>query len=542
VSLSQATVVLSLGASQKLAFTHLWNLENPMQPLIMYSLLVCFAASCAISMILTRCVRDAAVARGLATPPELDRHIHGRAIPRLGGVAVYLSVMSVLVLSVAASKRLGVAQVFSLRHMVGLLGPAAIVFLLGVYDDLRGANAYLKFGVQAMAAGLLYFAGYGVEHFDLFSRMHALGMALGLPITVFWVLLVTNAFNLIDGLDGLAAGSAFFSTTVIFMISLLRGNLTVSFMTITLAGAMLGFLRYNFNPATIFLGDSGSLFVGFLLSELALAGSQKATTIVAVTIPVIAFGLPILDVTLAVARRFLGGKPLFTGDNDHIHHRLLKRGFSQRGAVLTLYGVTAAFALLSLALLHGEKLLAAVLIVIAISVFWGICVLQYVELSELKELMRRAAMRRRIVANNVSIRRAAEALGTCQDREGLCRILQATFEPLGFDGFRLENFAGMGMPETSVSPLHCDLKGRLAYSWSGVGGREPVWELRLQLPTMVPRPLIYLCLFQMNEDKPVLFDLGVLTNGVRASISDAVQRTMLRDETDRERVRAAATD
>src|SRR5207302_3296486 len=190
-----------------------------------------------------------------------------------------------------------------------------LILLLGVYDDLRGANAYLKFGVQSCAALLLYINGLRVHHFDLFSSSHILRTTIGLPLTVFWVLLITNAFNLIDGLDGLAAGSAFFSTIVMFVISLFRENAIVSIMTIVLAGAILGFLRYNSNPASIFLGDSGSLFVGFMLSALALAGSQKATAMVAVAIPVVALGLPILDVALAVARRVIGAKPLFDGDH-----------------------------------------------------------------------------------------------------------------------------------------------------------------------------------------------------------------------------------
>ena len=508
----------------------------------MYTLLVCFVASCVAAIVLTRRVRDMAIAKDIVTRPELDRHVHTQPIPRLGGVAVYLSVMLVLLFSFSLSRLLGSAYPFSTREMVGLLGPASIIFLLGLYDDLRGANAYLKFSVQGIAAGLLYFAGYGVERFDLFSRSHALGITLGLPITIFWVLLVTNAFNLIDGLDGLAAGSAFFSTMVMFMISLLRGNVAISFVTIALAGAILGFLRYNFNPATIFLGDSGSLFVGFLLSGLALAGSQKATTIVAVTIPVISFGLPIVDVALAVARRFLSGRQLFAGDDDHIHHRLLKRGLSQREAVLTLYGVTAAFGLLSLALLHGEKLLALVLIVIAIGVLSGIQQLRYVEFLELSESLQRAVARKRILANNVNVRRAAELLRTCKSRESLCRILQETFEPLGFDGFRLENFAGAELSEPCVSPMHFGPNGTLRYCWSGERepGLGPAWELRLQLPTIGTQPMAYLCLFQMEEERPLLFDLRVVTNGVRTSISDAIRRTVPRSEATEERARAAA--
>lgn len=488
--------------------------------------LLVFVVCLFVSMVSTRSVRNLANANGWVHIPKTERHMHTVPVPRLGGVAIYLSVMPVLVLGLVCPGWIGIAHPLSILGSAGLLGPATIVFLLGLYDDLKGADAYLKLSVQAIAACLLYFAGYGVEHIDLVSTSHALEAGLSLPITVFWVLLVTNAFNLIDGLDGLAAGSAFFSTMVMFVISVFRGNFSVSIITITLAGAVLGFLRYNFNPATIFLGDSGSLFVGFLLSAVALGASQKATTIVAVTIPVIAFALPVLDAALAVVRRFLGGRPLFTGDNDHIHHKLMKRGFSQIRAVLTLYGVTAAFGLLSLALLHGEKMLAMILIVIAIGVFWGIRQLRYVEFSELRELMWRTVLRRRIMANNVSVLRAAEVLASCKDCEGLCRILQNTFEPLGFDGFYLETFASAPLSDSSINPLRRDSNGKLQYRWSGDDRLEAVWELRLQLPSNTHQPMRYLSLFQMEDDRPLFFDLRVLTNGVRISISDAIQRTM----------------
>ena len=156
---------------------------------------------------------------------------------------------------------------------------------------------------------------------------------------------ITNAFNLIDGLDGLAAGSAFFSTLVVFVVALSSHSSFVSVMTLVLAGAVLGFLRYNFNPATIFLGDCGSLFVGFMLGALALQGMQKSPTIVAVAIPVVSFGFPILETALSIVRRLISGRPVFTGDREHIHHKLLQRGLSQRQVVTVLYAVSAIFAM-----------------------------------------------------------------------------------------------------------------------------------------------------------------------------------------------------
>ena len=161
------------------------------------------------------------------------------------------------------------------------------VFLLGVYDDVRGVGPYVKFTVQAIAASMLYAGGLRIINIPVLFGDRPLPSSVELLFTVIWVLAITNAFNLIDGLDGLAAGSALFSTMVAFVLAVFHGPVLVEVMTIALAGAILGFLRFNFNPATIFLGDSGSLFIGFLLSALALHGAQKAPTIVAVAIPIV---------------------------------------------------------------------------------------------------------------------------------------------------------------------------------------------------------------------------------------------------------------
>ena len=153
----------------------------------------------------------------------------------------------------------------------------------------------------------------------------------------------------------LAAGSALFSTMVVFAVALVSGSSLVSLMALVLAGSILGFLRFNFSPATIFLGDCGSLFIGFMLSALALQGAQKAPTIIAVAIPVVSFGLPILETALSIVRRYLGGRPVFTADREHIHHKLLQRGLSHRQVVITLYAVSALFALLSLFLAVADR-------------------------------------------------------------------------------------------------------------------------------------------------------------------------------------------
>ncbi len=180
--------------------------------------LIAFLVSALCSLLFTRSVRDFAVARGRIDTPSAGRHLHRLAVPRLGGIAVWLAFMVVVGVAAAVPKLLGLAPLVLPGTMLGLLGPALVVFLVGLYDDLRELDPYSKFAIQSVAAVLVYLGGFGIHRMDLFSSSHTLPMVIGLPLTVLWVVLITNAFNLIDGLDGLAAGSALFSTLVVFVV------------------------------------------------------------------------------------------------------------------------------------------------------------------------------------------------------------------------------------------------------------------------------------------------------------------------------------
>jgi len=236
-----------------------------------------FFLSLLFSFALTRYVRDVASRRGWVAIPSQERHLHATPLPRLGGVAIFISFsLSMVGAALVSSYLPRLHSALSVKTLLTILVPASIVFFLGVYDDLRAVGPYVKFAVQSVAATMLFLGGLRILNIPVLFGEHQLPWFVGLPLTILWVLAITNAFNLIDGLDGLAAGSALFSTLVAFVVALLNGYSLVTIMTIALAGAILGFLRYNFNPATIFLGDSGSLFIGFLLSALALEGAQKA--------------------------------------------------------------------------------------------------------------------------------------------------------------------------------------------------------------------------------------------------------------------------
>jgi len=509
--------------------------------------LLCFLFSVVLAAVCTRFVRNRAIRWGWATGPQLDRHIHTTSVPRLGGIAVFFSFVFIGTTAVLVSKYAGFGHLLPVSALLSVLVAGSLIFVLGLYDDFRGISPYWKFGVQALAAIILYGGGLGVQQLDLFSAGHLLSATVGFPLTVVWVLLITNAFNLIDGLDGLAAGSAFFSTIVLFVSSLFVSNITVTLLTITLAGVILGFLRFNFYPASIFMGDSGSMFVGFMLAALALCGSQKAPTMIAVAIPVVAFGFPIVDVMLAVSRRFLSGKPLFDGDRNHIHHKLLNRGLSQRGAVLVLYGVTAAFALMSLVILHDSALIALVLAIIGIGVVLGVQYLGYTEFAELQGILRRTSARRRSIANNVEIRLAIESITSCTDINQLCQILKKTLQTIGFDGFRLAIPRGRYV-DNLHAPSELIRDGEVVLVWEGClepsdgGGTDrhavnengssvvpsetqdsgSVWELRLGLATDAHTNVGHFSLLRVRQEMPILVDFNFLTREFRSAVANAV--------------------
>ncbi|EAU69743.1 UDP-N-acetylmuramyl pentapeptide phosphotransferase/UDP-N- acetylglucosamine-1-phosphate transferase [Stigmatella aurantiaca DW4/3-1] len=246
----------------------------------------------------------------------------------------------------------------------GLFGGGVVIALLGLYDDLKGANARLKFAVQFAVALGLYQLGFRVELIaNPFGPEFSLGV-LSLPFTVLWVVGVINAINLIDGLDGLAGGVAFFGVSTNFILSLVRGDVVMCLLMAALAGAILGFLVFNFNPASIFMGDTGSMFLGFVLAAVSLKTSTKSGTAVAMLVPIMALGLPIMDTLIAMVRRTLLGRPMFSADKEHIHHRLMSRMvLSHRSAVLVLYGVCVLFTLTALGLNFANSAQSALLLI-----------------------------------------------------------------------------------------------------------------------------------------------------------------------------------
>jgi UDP-GlcNAc:undecaprenyl-phosphate/decaprenyl-phosphate GlcNAc-1-phosphate transferase len=322
-----------------------------------------FLAAALLSVVLTGVVRRIAIARAWLDRPTEARKVHVCPTPRIGGLAIAIAFFVPVVGVLAWQRGWSSSEPQQLDQLVGLLGGAAFLTLVGLVDDLQGLSPWSKLAAQVGAAAFAQWHGLEIQSisnpFGAPLELHWLAV----PVTTLWIVGITNAINLIDGLDGLAAGTGLFAVVTLFVIAAVGGNGLVALLAAALAGALLGFLRHNFNPASIFMGDSGSLFLGYALATTAIWGSTKGSMVVSLLIPLLCLGLPIADATLAVVRRFIRGVPIFSADREHIHHRLLARGLSHRESVLTLYAGAALLALAALGLELGDHAYGPTLLV-----------------------------------------------------------------------------------------------------------------------------------------------------------------------------------
>lgn len=364
--------------------------------LLLVSLLLPFV----LSLGLTVLVRRLAPRLGALDQPD-PRKVHLTPIPRLGGVAIFLSFcLSLAVLSIFIVP-LHILWEHALWKTTGALLALLLIVTIGAIDDRKSLKPAPKFLVQVVSAVMLYFVGFHIAVFTnpFHSKLIQLGW-LDLPLTVLWIVAVTNAINLIDGLDGLASGVAIISAGTVLTISLIHGLMLESVIILIFIGSILGFLRYNFHPAKIFMGDSGSLFLGFSLAVFSIQGSAKVSTAFTMLVPVLILGLPLIDTTVAMIRRYLRWflpsenarsmdsslleklSSIFLPDRSHIHHKLLEMGFSHRNTVLTLYGVSLFFGSLAvmLSINHDRSTIFLLFISLLLFLYTGFKVLKYREM------------------------------------------------------------------------------------------------------------------------------------------------------------------
>ena len=355
------------------------------------------------SFLLTPLVRRAATKLGAIDLPG-ERKVHRHPVPRLGGVVIFIAFYVILFIASRINVFFFPDDFFRKGEFEWLASASALVLALGAFDDFRRIPPSVKLLFQVIAGLMVAHTSFRIEVISLPWVTIHLGF-WSIPATILWVVAITNAINLLDGLDGLAAGTSLIVCLAMFGISLLNQDIRIALASIILAGSILGFLRYNFHPASIFLGDSGAYYLGFMLSVLSLQSGYKGTTTFAILVPIIALGLPIMDTLISMLRRllhslhiisvdqeknmlkflFINGKSIVRADRDHIHHRLLQIGFTQRNAVVVLYFITVLLGTVAFLSVYFKDINQALLIAaIAIASYIGIRKLGYSEIQFLR--------------------------------------------------------------------------------------------------------------------------------------------------------------
>lgn len=308
---------------------------------IMYKYVILFFASALIAFLITPVVKRIAYTAGAVDIPKDNRRIHKKPILRMGGLAIYIPFVIITLIKLGND-----------RQVLGIILGGTLIAAMGAVDDIRPLKPVIKLTVQIIAAIILILFGISVKSITIpfmSSNASATTGILCIPITIIWVVGITNAINLIDGLDGLACGISMISSLALMYVAYLCGRETPLLLNVILSGACLGFLPFNFNPASIFMGDTGSQFLGFTLASVSMLGAIKSTTAVVVAVPILAIGIPIYDTLFAMLRRKLNNKPMMEADRGHMHHRLLDMGFNQKQVVLIMYAVSILLGLASIA-------------------------------------------------------------------------------------------------------------------------------------------------------------------------------------------------
>jgi UDP-GlcNAc:undecaprenyl-phosphate GlcNAc-1-phosphate transferase len=397
----------------------------------MYSLIALGMSAFVLSLLLTPVVRNLFRRWGLVDHPDSVRKLHEQPVPSGGGVAVALAY--VLSYAVLLSLRLhGGSIVEEGLPLTWRLLPSALVVLgVGLLDDILGLRPWQKLLGQVAAAAGAFWAGI---HLSNLAGYH-LGIAWSLPLTIGWLIFCTNALNLIDGVDGVATGIGLFAAATTLLAALLRPNIPLAFAVAPMVGALLGFLRYNFNPATVFLGDSGSLFLGFLLGCYSVLWSQKSTTILGMTAPLLVLFIPLLDTALVIVRRFLRRQPIFTADRGHIHHRLLELGFTPRRVALSLYAACVVGAVCSIAIMQGQ-LSGIVIVFFCFFVLIGVWRLGYAEFGAAARMFVDGAFQRHL-NSRIALQGFEEKLVAEEDPRDCWATIQRAAPDFGLHAIRM---------------------------------------------------------------------------------------------------------
>ncbi len=486
--------------------------------------LVAFLVAFAVSVVATLVVRSAAWSLGIVDRPDGFRKVHSTAIPRLGGVAIFLAFLAP-VAALYFVYRNDVSDLLYQRpfHLAGLVGGGAIALGMGIADDIRSLPARWKLLLQIAAACVAFAAGIAIKSVsNPFGEPIMLGL-LSFPFTVFWFVACMNAINLLDGLDGLAAGISLFVTATMFLVALMFRNTFSMLLLSSLGGATLGFLLFNFHPARVFLGDSGSMFLGFMVGGLALLGSQKAETAVALFIPIVALGLPVLDTSLAIARRWSRRLPISAADKQHIHHVLLSWGLTQRQVVVTLYVASIILGGAALVMAAGHhEMIPLLLGALGVIAFVSIRVLGGLRLSDLWGRFTEDLRRRQQSGEaRTSVQEAVARMRVAMSAEAVWEAFSTGLEGIDFD------FATLRLLDVPKSGLR-------TFTWSNhenqVVNRQMLgpdsWSARFRVRSN-GHLFGELEVSKTVQDSPLLAGASELVDRLRSEMASQIERLFL---------------
>ena len=332
-----------------------------------------------LSLVLTPVVRALARRAGAMDVPG-RRKIHPHPVPSLGGIAILVAFVASVLLGIWLHPELGELLT---SKLTGVFLGCLILMGVGIYDDIKGVRPIIKLAGQIAAATVLLVYGFNIDKFTSpLSETGSIAVpaAVGVILTLLWVVGLTNSINLIDGLDGLAAGIVFIASLTMMSVAVYRGDYEIALLSVAIAGAVLGFLKYNSSPASIFMGDTGAMCLGFIFAAMSLLGTSKSTVAVALLVPIASMAVPLMDTALAFFRRLIRGTHPFEGDREHLHHRLLALGLSQRQAVRLIYFISAYLGVIAfITVLIPFRFSFLILIILAMGLFLALKTLAYLE-------------------------------------------------------------------------------------------------------------------------------------------------------------------
>ncbi len=422
----------------------------------MYALFALGTSAFLLCLVMTPICRDIFVRVGMVDLPDGNRKSHIHAVPRMGGIPIVISYACALGLFFWFKGSEGKIYIQHGQLLHGLLPAAGVIFLTGLIDDIFALKSWQK--LLGQVAGAVLAVSLGVT-LSISNFPHWVSIA----VSLIWLIGCTNAFNLIDGMDGLATGVGLLATVTTFLVALIHGNFGLALATVPLAGALLAFLRYNFSPATVFLGDCGSLTIGFVLGCFGLIWSQKTGTMIGMIAPLMALALPLMDVCLAIGRRFLRSVPIFKADRGHIHHMLLGLGFSPRDAALILYAVCGMCASLAvLETVSHKSFVWPILVLFCLLVLLGVKRLGYIEFTAARRTLSHRTMRQ-AVQEEIHLEELSRALLEADTIETCWHVVRDACSALHF------------------ASAHLQFNGRSFFEEFAESSEEPCCRIQLSL-------------------------------------------------------------